>query len=125
MAYLANEVLSTEFFTILRTREQFGYFVRSSLHTSNPVLGLQFVVYSAVKPSVIFNRIMKFLNERIDYIEKEMKIEELSTHLSSIQHRLLKKSDNLLSELEKLGQGILLERNFFLGKITNYVNYFS
>lgn len=125
MAYLANEFLSTEFFNILRTRDQFGYVVQSSLHTNGQVLGLQFIVQSTANPSVIFNRIIMFLDEMVNSIENGMKIEEeLSTHVSSIRHRLLEKPTNLLSEFQKLSHGILLNGRFSLSKIDNYANYF-
>ena len=96
--YVLADMFTSLFFDQLRIREQLGYVVASNIHMQLHTFGLQFNVQSTKDPSFIFARIFSFLEGMVDHIEHQMTDEDIATHVSSVQHAILKKPVNLASE---------------------------
>ncbi|XP_078482329.1 insulin-degrading enzyme [Ciona intestinalis] len=109
---LLAQVISEPCFNILRTREQLGYIVFSSVDRGNGVQGLRIVIQSERTPSYLEGRAEAFIEHVGDHLN-EMSEAEFLKHVSSLAAQILEKPKKLGTETLKYWSELLSEQLFF------------
>uniref|UniRef100_H2ZE56 Coenzyme PQQ synthesis protein F-like C-terminal lobe domain-containing protein n=1 Tax=Ciona savignyi TaxID=51511 RepID=H2ZE56_CIOSA len=109
---LLAQVISEPCFNILRTREQLGYIVFSSVDRGNGVQGLRIIIQSERTPVYLEGRAEAFINHIGDHLEA-MSDGEFQKHVTSLAAQILEKPKKLTTETLKYWSELLSEQLFF------------
>ena len=98
---ILHQLINTDFFDKIRTREQIGYLVRSTEKVigedKNKALVYEFLVQSSKKDyKYIEDRIKKFIKTEIIIILDNIQIEDFDEVKNSIKEKVLKPFNNLI-----------------------------
>jgi len=97
---LLEQVINDPCFNVLRTKEQLGYSVGSSVNLSNGVCGLKITVQSKCSPDYLDGRIEAFVDSILELLE-QMSEQDYSEHVVAVKTRLSEKPKKLSNETVK------------------------
>ncbi len=107
---LLGQVISSPFYTELRTNQQLGYAVFAAFSETRTLPGALFLVQSsAVSAKELEKRMQTFISSFPEQL-KAMSDEEFASHKAGLINKLLKKDDTLFSRSERYLDD--LERNW-------------
>lgn len=109
---LLNQILSEEFFDVLRTKEQLGYITYNTTQKLYGVYGISFVIQSQFATSYLDSRIEAFLVYAQNYIAK-MSEEDFAKEKNSLSVQLMKKEKQLYTLAHRFYQQMLSGRYWF------------
>jgi insulysin len=120
---LLLQLLREPAFNMLRTEEQLGYIVFTSVKTiADNVKGLMFLIQSdSYDPIHLNERIEHFLLHFRNTILMEMSEEDFMTNVSSLCDSMLEKSKNLSEETMK-HWNVIQNRTYYFQRINDIVN---
>lgn len=111
LLYLLNDSISQQFFTELRTKQQFGYITSASLMVHGDYYYFSELIQTSKKPSVVKNAINKFNSEFIKTFTREVFEEHVKGCI-----RTLRENETTLDELVSKYYGEILRNRFMFNK---------
>nr|CAB3255240.1 insulin-degrading enzyme [Phallusia mammillata] len=112
MLMLLGQIMSEPCFNMLRTKEQLGYIVYSTVSRSNGVHGLKVVVQSERTPEYLEGRVEAFI-ELTEKLLEEMESAEFTRHVAALVSHILEKPKKLSTESLKHWIEIISEQHHF------------
>ncbi|XP_055333075.1 insulin-degrading enzyme-like isoform X2 [Paramacrobiotus metropolitanus] len=109
---LFEQIINEPCFDILRTKEQLGYIVFSSVKNVSGVLGLQILVQSDRNPSHCDQRIESFLQEMEKFLEN-LTENEFQTHIEALAVKRLEKPKTIMQQASKYWNEIYVRQYNF------------
>ncbi|KAJ3326456.1 Insulinase (Peptidase M16) [Blyttiomyces sp. JEL0837] len=102
---LFSQVVREPCFNVLRTKEQLGYIVFSSVRKQTGMIGLMIIVQSEKPPVYLEERIVAFLSSMRTTLS-EMTDAEFEKHKAALAFKLLETDKNLYQEASRLWRHI-------------------
>lgn len=110
---LLAQIISTPFYSQLRTVEQLGYLVFSRARRDNNINSLSFIIQSDTKtPQFIQGRIDLFMQQFYDVLEQTSD-EEISTHISGLRATIEEKDKHLKDEAVRFWREVMARQYLF------------
>lgn len=94
MAELVAQIIHEPFFDRLRTKEQLGYVVFSSLRETRTTFGLRFLVQSERSTAYLYERVQRFIIKEATKIDS-MSEDEFAKHVSALVTKKMQKVKNI------------------------------
>lgn len=118
---LADRVLGSKFFDILRTQQQLGYIVGLQVTKSGRFQYLVCVIQTEFPPDYVRSRIDSFLNEHLEWVAEKLSDTEFETCRTGVLAELRTKPKNLIDEMGHYS-GAFLERTFDYERRQNVIH---